>query len=333
MQKRKIIGISGKLLTALVILVFIQVRCRHDGINVNTLAPVCFDSEIAPIFLNKCATCHSQNRSRGGFSFNDYNSIFSSVTPYNSQNSTAYKAITGKGFTQLMPPNAALSENERILIRVWIDQGAKRDPNCSPTGPVSSTDGNGGTKTGATGDQVCFQRDILPVLLSSCGTKGCHDQASHKDGYTIISYTSIMTNLVKPGLPNSSRLYTSIANNSMPQGLTKFKQDVKDSIFNWIKNGAKDGICVSTCDTTGVISYQNQISTLISKNCISCHSGSNAQKGILLDTYTGVKAYMDNGKLMAAVKGTSIPMPQGYKLTDCEMRQLELWLANGLIQN
>ena len=119
----------------------------------------------------------------------------------------------------------------------------------------------------------------------------------------------------------------------MPQGLTKLKTDVKDNIFNWIKNGAKDGNCTSSCDTTSVITYQNQISNLISKNCISCHSGSNAQKGILLDSYAGVKTYMDNGKLMAAVKGTSIPMPQGYKLTDCEMRQLEIWLANGLKQN
>jgi hypothetical protein len=50
-----------------------------------------------------------------------------SITPFNAQKSTAYKAITGKGFVQLMPPSGALQEKDRILIRVWIDQGASSD--------------------------------------------------------------------------------------------------------------------------------------------------------------------------------------------------------------
>ena len=100
----------------------------------------------------------------------------------------------------------------------------------------------------------------------------------------------------------------------MPQSpYASLKQAVKDSIFNWIKNGALDEVCVTLCDTTGVITYQNQISSLVNRNCISCHSGTNAQKGILLDSYASVKSYMDNGKLLAAVKGTSIQMPPGYK--------------------
>lgn len=125
MHKRNTIRISLRLLFGLSFLLLIQIQCRHDGLNVATLAPVCFDTEIAPIFLNKCATCHGQDKSRGGLALYDYNSILKSVTPFNAQKSTAYKAITGKGFTQLMPPDGALSENERILIRIWIDQGAK----------------------------------------------------------------------------------------------------------------------------------------------------------------------------------------------------------------
>jgi hypothetical protein len=46
------------------------------------------------------------------------------ITPFNAQKSKVYQAITGKAFVQLMPPSGALTENERILIRVWIDQGA-----------------------------------------------------------------------------------------------------------------------------------------------------------------------------------------------------------------
>ena len=148
-----------------------------------------------------------------------------------------------------------------------------------------------------------------------------------------------MSNLVKSGSPTTSRLYTSINGSSSsenfmpPRPYTALSQAVKDSIFNWIKNGALNDVCSSLCDTTGVVTYQNQIASLKSKNCISCHSGSGASKGILLDTYTTVKAQLDNGKLLAAVKGTSIQMPPSYSITSCELREIELWKANGAIQN
>jgi uncharacterized membrane protein len=307
------------------------IQCQHDGLLVANLKPVCYDTEIAPIFLTKCAGCHDQNKSRGGIGLYDYNSILKTVTPYNAQKSKSYLSITGKGFAQLMPPGGALSENDRILIRVWIDQGAKNTVCYIPPDDKTS---NGGIPVTKSGDPVCFKRDILPVLLSSCGTTGCHDQNSRKEGYVITSYASVMANMVKAGQPNSSRLYTIIANNNMPPSpYAKLTQATKDSIYNWIKNGALDGVCASSCDTATVVTYQNQISSLMTRNCTSCHSGANAQKGIALDTYAEVKAYLDNGKLLSAVKGTSIQMPPGYSISSCEMRQLELWKANGAKQN
>jgi len=144
---------------------------------------------------------------------------------------------------------------------------------------------------------------------------------------------------VKAGSPTTSKLYTVISgspsseNFMPPKPYTAISAAVKDSIYNWIKNGALNDVCTTLCDTTGVITYQNQISALISKNCISCHTGTNASKGILLDTYAGVKTYLDNGKLLAAVKGTTIQMPPGYKITSCELREIELWKANGAKQN
>lgn len=313
------------------LLISIQVQCRHDGLNVATLKQVCFDTEIAPIFINNCSSCHNKTKLEGGYSYADYNSILKSITPFDAQNSKAYMAITGKGFTQLMPPNSALSENDRILIRVWIDQGAKNTI-CTPPPSTDGTTGGGGV--GTKSDAVCFQRDILPILLSSCGTTGCHNQTSAKEGYVTVSYASVMANMVKPGAPNSSKLYTEIANNKMPPSpYTKLTKAAKDSIFNWIKNGALNSVCTSNCDTITAVTYSNQISAVISRNCASCHSGPTAQMGILLDTYANVKTYLDNGRLLSSVKGISIQMPPGYKITSCELRQLELWKANGAKQN
>ncbi|MEI6277595.1 MAG: c-type cytochrome domain-containing protein [Prolixibacteraceae bacterium] len=311
--------------------------CRHDGINVTTLDPVCFERDVLPIFQNSCATtgCHSAGGGKAGYDFSNYASILKTIAPSDAQGSKAYQAITGKNFVQFMPPKGAVSENDRIIIRVWIDQGAK-NTTCSTTAantgttPIIPT-----TPVVVKSQQVCFQRDLLPVLVSSCAISGCHDQTTRRDGYNITTYASVMTNLVVAGNPTSSRLYTAVRGNSMPpKPYTALPQAVKDSLFNWIKNGARNDVCSSTaCDTTGVVTYQKQIAALISLNCISCHSGSGAQKGILLDTYANVKTYLTNGKLMAAVKGTSIQMPPSYKLTTCEMRQFQLWQANGGVQN
>lgn len=334
MKGKKTLQISLLLLLSASALVLVQVQCRHEGID-TTLDKVCFTQDVLPIFQNSCGTtgCHDAQRGKAGYTFTDYTSIMKAITPGNAQKSIAYKAITGKGFVQLMPPSGALTENERILIRVWIDQGAL-ETKCVATGTTG-----GVTDPVTKSQQVCFQQDLLPVLVSSCGIVGCHDVATHKEGYTITSYASVMSNLVKAGSPTTSRLYTSVTQNPSsenfmpPKPYPALSAAVKDSIFNWIKNGALNNVCVSACDTAGVVTYQKQITALISKNCIACHSGSGASKGILLDTYAAVKAQLDNGKLLAAVKGTSIQMPPGYKITTCEMRQIELWKANGATQN
>ena len=326
---------------ATMLLLVTLICCRHEGLNVATMDKVCFEKEIAPIFQNSCATtgCHTQGNGRGGYDFSSYSSILKAITPFNAQKSIAYQAITGKAFVQLMPPKGVISENDRILIRVWIDQGAE-NTTCSSSSTTTTTTNNTTTNPPPTntvvpGPKVCFQRDLLPVLVSSCAIAGCHDQTTRRDGYNITSYATIMSNLVVAGSPTSSKLYSTVKNNSMPpKPYTALAQAVKDSLFNWIKNGALNDVCSSiSCDTTGVVSYQNQIAALLAKNCTSCHSGSGAQKGIILDNYASVKTYMANGKLMAAVKGTSIQMPPSYKLTTCELRQLTIWQANGTIQN
>lgn len=104
----------------------VQIQCRHDGIDVSTLDKVCYQKDIEPIFQNSCGTtgCHDSQRGESGYTFTDYTSIMKAITPFNANKSKAYQAITGKAFVQLMPPSGALTENERILIRVWIDQGA-----------------------------------------------------------------------------------------------------------------------------------------------------------------------------------------------------------------
>src|ERR1043165_3349153 len=56
-------------------------------------------------------------------------------------------------------------------------------------GNTGGNNGNGGTTEDTS---LCFERDILPIFLSNCAKSGCHDAASHEEGYILDSYNNIM---------------------------------------------------------------------------------------------------------------------------------------------
>ena len=125
MKEKKTFRISLLVLASFAFLALLQIRCRHDGLNVATLDKVCFQRDVLPIFQNSCGTagCHN-GKGEGGVTLTDYASIMKAIDAGNPYKSKAYLAITGKGFAEMMPPSGALSQKERILIRVWIEQGA-----------------------------------------------------------------------------------------------------------------------------------------------------------------------------------------------------------------
>ena len=126
MKGEKKLRNSLLLLFTTLFLVIVHTMCRHDDLIIAD--KICYN-DIETIFLTCSSTvgCH-QSGNESGYVFTDYSTILKSVrTPGNAQKSPVYKAITGKGFMQLMPPGKALPEKERILIRNWIDKGASSD--------------------------------------------------------------------------------------------------------------------------------------------------------------------------------------------------------------
>ena len=60
-------------------------------------------------------------------------------------------------------------------------------------------------------DTVYFQNTILPLVVSSCATTGCHDKNSHRDGIILTDYSSIIrTGEIKPGDPGDSEFFESL---------------------------------------------------------------------------------------------------------------------------
>ncbi len=103
--------------------------CEHKS-DITTSKEVCFDTEILPIFQNNCATCHGNERTEKDLKYIDYSSIMKSIKAGDATGSKAYKAIISVAGENAMPPDAPLSLNQRTLIRLWIEQGAK-ETKCS----------------------------------------------------------------------------------------------------------------------------------------------------------------------------------------------------------
>ena len=111
------------LITILFFMFFI-ISCKHKK-NITEAKEVCFDTEILPIFLNNCANCHGNERTEKNIKYLDYSSIMGTIKTGNPDDSKAYEAITSNIGENVMPPDLPLSQNQRSLIRLWIEQGAK----------------------------------------------------------------------------------------------------------------------------------------------------------------------------------------------------------------
>ena len=91
----------------------------------------------------------------------------------------------------------------------------------------------------------------------------------------------------------------------------------------------------TACDTVAV-KYSTSVLPVLSSNCINCHGGATPSAGISLDTYTGVKQQVDNGRLWGAVSHSPnySPMPKNSnKLNNCNLEKIRIWIAAGAPNN
>ena len=92
------------------------------------------------------------------------------------------------------------------------------------------------------------------------------------------------------------------------------------------------------CDTSNV-TYSTTVSGIMTANCNVCHSTSSANAnggGIQLDSYTKLKVYVDNGKLMGSINhaGGYSPMPKNAtKLSNCDISKIQAWVNAGAPNN
>lgn len=193
--------------------------------------------------------------------------------------------------------------------------------------------GNDSTGGGGGGDSiVCFEGEILPIFISSCAYSGCHDSKSKEEGYVLDTWKNITKKGIVPGNANSSKIYQEIASGNMPPAGNLTGAQI-NRIALWIEQGANNTTNCNSCDTS-IFTYK-AVAGIMTTNCTSCHSASNLSAGIDLSTYTGVSSAAVSGRLVGAVTHAPgyIAMPQGGSLTDCNITQIEKWVAAGAPNN
>jgi len=300
--------------------------CTHTA-NIDNLPEVCFDTEVLPVFKTNCSISGCHDGSHEGFALNSYTTIRHGVTPGKPYSSELYKAIISKWGENRMPPSGPISLENRTLIRVWIEQGAN-NTSCDTT------------TTGGTGDGVtraCFSRDIQPVLISHCAMTSCHDVASHKEGYIFTTY-SYTLNAVSAGNPTSSKLYQVLKatgeSHMPPTAKPQLTTAQIDSIKNWISYGALDQNCAVLCDTINPVTFSGTLWPIMQSSCTGCHGATSPSGGISITGYSDVASLAVSGALMNSLKGNGVTkMPQGGSFTTCRIRQFEIWVNNGHLNN
>ncbi len=94
------------------------------------------------------------------------------------------------------------------------------------------------------------------------------------------------------------------------------------------------------CDTANV-TYSATVRPIIQNACYACHSAGTANTagaGIDLEGYAALKAFItdNSGLLIGSIRhvvGFS-PMPKSApKLSECDIRKIELWIIQGALDN
>lgn len=183
-------------------------------------------------------------------------------------------------------------------------------------------------------DTVYFQNTILPMVVSSCATTGCHDQKSRKDGIILTDYTSIIrTGKIKPGDPDDSEFFESLTDDGddlmPPPPFEPLSSEQIHLIRSWIHQGAENNACMDDCDTASV-NYTSQIWPMMESYCTGCHSASAPGGGIVIAGYDDLVALAENGSLMGSIRWESAyaRMPTNQQLSDCQINQLQQWIDN-----
>ena len=214
-------------------------------------------------------------------------------------------------------------------------------PSTTPNGDPCSSSGS--TTTGGTpalAGEVCFATQIKPIFNANCAMSGWHDAITKEEGYDFSSYSKIVSKGITAKNAANSKIYKVITDNSKdrmpPAPRNKLTTNEIGLIAQWINEGAKNTTCQST-STGGLenVTFAASIKPIMDANCVGCHGRGLTSGNVNLESYAAVKIVANNGKLYGTITYSAgyKGMPQGGRLTDCEIATIKKWIDNGALNN
>jgi mono/diheme cytochrome c family protein len=208
--------------------------CRHQtyvtpttNTNTNPTDPmdteVCFQRNILPIFVNKCAMtgCHDAITRADGYGLYDYANIISKgIVKNNANGSKVYTECVRGNMPQ--SPYAALTTFQLLLLRKWIDEGAVNDTTCA---------------TACDTTKYTYNATIGTLLSTNC--TGCHNATSAYStggGINLDNYTEAKTYALNGRLLGSVQRSTGYS--AMPKGMAQLEDCKIIQIRKWVAAGA-----------------------------------------------------------------------------------------------
>lgn len=193
-------------------------------------------------------------------------------------------------------------------------------------------------------DTVYFVKDVLPIVLSSCGMALCHDAFTKQNGYDFTSYETILaTGLITAFNPEDSEFYKKMTETDPskvmpPSPRGPISAENIAVIRKWIEQGARKNDCVrdTTCTIPMPVSFAMHVFPVIDKYCKGCHSGADPWAGLRLRNYPEVRSIALNGLLLGVIRHEQgfPPMPQTIeKLDQCIINIITQWISNGAPNN
>ena len=236
---------------------------------------VSFVKDVAPIIIDKCLECHSQEGPKGGLRLDTFESWEkhkdknggSLLIPKNAGDSLIVARINPQQPAETRMPKGQdatpLTAAECEMIMMWINQGAKFDGAAKDKDRAlnklqsEGTDAKG--KKGAnaakappevviaqaTGKEtVSFTKDIAPWMAQLCGR--CHSGNTPRGGLSLVSYYDMLKGgesgaVVLPGKPKEEsrlfRLTGGLDNPRMPNDQARLTRTNYDALVKWFDEG------------------------------------------------------------------------------------------------
>ena len=225
-----------KLMLLLVTLVAVTYACKHEPlIAPGTKDPtppdtiptgstsVCFTKDVLPIFQSYCAKagCHDAITHEEDLVLDSYDNIMKKeIKPGNANESKLYKVMIITDPNDMMPPpgNLQLKQEQKDIIKKWIDEGAK----------------NTACNTVCDANLFTYSGFVEKVLQRSCN--GCHSGTSASGNLNFTIFNTVQT------VALNGRLYGAITHDPLYKAMPNTNQKLLDceitQIKKWIDAGA-----------------------------------------------------------------------------------------------